>query len=139
MGQIATMMLKNKGYGISDEAKDRILAITDHIRKEPNFANAREIRNIIEQVVMCQNVRCAGTGDKMIELAENLYREYRNIQQEIPSEDKITESKYTFNAELRDQLLFDGENYYLLRSLNSTDIDSLNKTKEEIWNSVVWF
>ena len=64
------MMLKNKGYGISDEAKDRILAITDHIRKEPNFANAREMRNIIEQVVMCQNVRCAGTEDKMIELAD---------------------------------------------------------------------
>lgn len=70
LGQIATMMLKNKGYGISDEAKDRILAITDHIRKEPNFANAREMRNIIEQVVMCQNVRCAGTEDKMIELAD---------------------------------------------------------------------
>ena len=66
------------------------------------------------------------TAHGMIELAENLYREYRNIQQEIPSEDKITDSKYTFNAELRDQLLFDGENYYLLRSLNSTDIDSLN-------------
>ena len=66
------------------------------------------------------------TAHGMIELAENLYREYRNIQQEIPSEDKITESKYTFNAELRKQLLFDGENYYLLRSLNSTDIDSLN-------------
>ena len=62
----------------------------------------------------------------MIELAENLYREYRNIQKELPSEDKITESKYTFNAELREQLLFDGENYYLLRSLNSADIDSLN-------------
>ena len=66
------------------------------------------------------------TAHGMIELAENLYREYRNIQKEIPSEDKITESKYTFNEELRKQLLFDGENYYLLRSLNSTDIDSLN-------------
>ena len=66
------------------------------------------------------------TAHGMIELAENLFREYRNIQQEIPSEDKIAESKYTFSAELRDQLLFDGENYYLLRSLNKTDIDNLN-------------
>jgi len=70
LGQIAAWMLKNRGYIISDEAKDRILAITDHIRKEPNFANAREMRNIIEQVVMCQNVRCAGTEDKTIELAD---------------------------------------------------------------------
>ena len=66
------------------------------------------------------------TAHRMIEIAENLYREYRNIQQEIPSDDKVADSTYTFNAELREQLLFDGENYYLLRSLNSTDIDSLN-------------
>lgn len=80
LGQIATMMLKNRGYTIHDEAKDRILAITDHIRKEPNFANAREMRNIIEQVVMCQNVRCAGTEDKTIEIADvNAYIKENHI------------------------------------------------------------
>ena len=44
--------------------------ITDIKRKEPNFANAREIRNILDQVVMCQNVRCAGSGDKELGLVD---------------------------------------------------------------------
>lgn len=66
------------------------------------------------------------TAHGMIEITEDLYREYRNIQQEIPTEDKKTESTYTFRTELRNQLLFDGNNYYLLRSLNRSDIDSLN-------------
>ena len=62
----------------------------------------------------------------LTEYAENLFREYINIQQKMPREDKKTESKYSFSTELKDQLLFDGENYYLLRSLNKIDIDNLN-------------
>ncbi|WP_294471307.1 AAA family ATPase [uncultured Ruminococcus sp.] len=70
LGQIAELMLKNRGYSASDAAKDRMLDITDHTRKDPNFANAREMRNIIEQVIMCQNVRCAGTDDKTLEIVD---------------------------------------------------------------------
>ena len=70
LGQIADLMLKSRGYSASDAAKDRMLDITDHTRKDPNFANAREIRNIIEQVIMCQNVRCAGTDDKTLEIVD---------------------------------------------------------------------
>lgn len=70
LGQIAEFMLKSKGYCASDAARDRMLDITDHTRKDPNFANAREMRNIIEQVIMCQNVRCAGTDDKTLEIVD---------------------------------------------------------------------
>lgn len=70
LGQIADLMLKSKGYSASDAAKGRMLDITDHTRKDPNFANAREMRNIIEQVIMCQNVRCAGTDDKTVEIVD---------------------------------------------------------------------
>lgn len=35
-----------------------------------NFANAREMRNILEQVVMCQNLRSAGTKEKMLEIVD---------------------------------------------------------------------
>ena len=70
LGQIADLMLKSRGYSASDDAKDRMLDITDHTRKDPNFANAREMRNIIEQVIMCQNVRCAGTDEKTLEIVD---------------------------------------------------------------------
>ena len=70
LGQIADLMLKSRGYSASDAAKGRMLDITDFTRKDPNFANAREMRNIIEQVIMCQNVRCAGTDEKTLEIVD---------------------------------------------------------------------
>lgn len=62
--QIMQLMLKNHGYYITPAATSKILDIADIKRKEPNFANAREIRNILDQVIMCQNIRCIGTDDK---------------------------------------------------------------------------
>ena len=67
---IADLMLKDRGYSICDTAMDRMLDITDIKRKEANFANAREIRNILDQVIMCQNLRCLDSQDKEIGLAD---------------------------------------------------------------------
>ncbi len=67
---IAELMLKNRRYTIGEAALARILDITDIRRKEPNFANARELRNILDQVIMCQNLRCAGTTDRELGLAD---------------------------------------------------------------------
>jgi len=59
LGQITDLMISERGYTLSEIAKSKILDITDVKRKEPNFANAREIRNILDQVIMCQNLRAA--------------------------------------------------------------------------------
>lgn len=67
---IALMMLNKRGYTIGDLALNRILDITDIRRKDANFANAREIRNILDQIIMCQNLRCAGTDDKELGLID---------------------------------------------------------------------
>lgn len=67
---IADLMLKGRGYSICDTAMDRMLDIIDIRRKEANFANAREIRNILDQVIMCQNLRCLDSQDKEIGLAD---------------------------------------------------------------------
>lgn len=64
------LMLKKRQYLIADVAMSRVLDITDVKRKEINFANAREIRNILDQLIMCQNVRCLGTEDRCIELID---------------------------------------------------------------------
>lgn len=63
---ITELMLKERGYTFADGVMDRVLDITEIRRKDPNFANAREIRNILDQVIMNQNLRCLGTSDKEI-------------------------------------------------------------------------
>lgn len=68
--EIANLMLGQRQYSIGDEAMNRILDITDIKRKEPNFANARELRNILDQVIMCQNLRCLGSDDHEIGLVD---------------------------------------------------------------------
>lgn len=63
---ITELMLKERNYTIGDAAMNKILDITDIRRKDSNFANAREIRNILDQVIMCQNIRTMGTKDNTL-------------------------------------------------------------------------
>lgn len=68
--KIAQLMLKNSGYTIAENAMQKLLDITDIKRKSPDFANAREVRNILDQVIMCQSVRCVGTDDRELALTD---------------------------------------------------------------------
>lgn len=87
---IAELMLLKMKYTMSERAMDRILDITDVLRKNENFANAREMRNILEQVVMCQNLRCAGTKDKMLEIVDvNRYIKDSGLTLPVSSQSSI--------------------------------------------------
>lgn len=78
--EISQLMLQSRHYSIGEAALERLLDITEIRRKEPNFANAREIRNILDQVIMCQNLRCAGTGDSEVGIVDiNKYISDANI------------------------------------------------------------
>ena len=70
LGQIATRMLQKKNYTIREMALEKILDITDVKRREPNFANAREVRNILDGAIMCQNLRTMGTEDQEIGIVD---------------------------------------------------------------------
>jgi len=77
---ITELMLRNRHYTMSNSALERVLDITDIKRKEANFANAREIRNILDQVIMCQNLRTVGSEDKELGLVDvNKYIQDSNI------------------------------------------------------------
>lgn len=67
---ILNMMLEKKKYSITTDALNKILDITDIKRKDPNFANAREIRNILDQVIMCQNLRCLDSQNRELSLED---------------------------------------------------------------------
>ena len=44
-----------------------LLDITEYYRNKPNFANARTVRNIVDQVIMNQNLRKEDSaGDNVI-------------------------------------------------------------------------
>lgn len=80
MKSIAALMLVSKKYTANDAAIQKMLDITDVKRREPNFANAREIRNIIDGVIMCQNLRTLGTENTEIGITDvNKYIEDNNI------------------------------------------------------------
>lgn len=77
---ITQLMLKKRNYTISDSAMQKILDITDIKRREPNFANAREIRNILDGVIMCQNLRSMGANDTELGIVDvNKYIEDARI------------------------------------------------------------
>lgn len=84
--EITMLMLRKRKYTIGEAALSRMLDITDVRRKDPNFANAREIRNILDQVIMCQNLRCAGTEDTEIGIVDvNKYIQDAKINLPISS------------------------------------------------------
>lgn len=102
--RITELMLKNRNYTISDVALSRILDITDIKRKEPNFANAREIRNILDQVIMCQNLRVIGTNDNELGIVDvNKYLKDAKIN--LPTDSGSTSNKVLSGEEELDQLI----------------------------------
>lgn len=77
---IALLMLKKRNYAISDQAMSRLLDVTDVHRKDPHFANAREIRNLLDQITMCQSLRTMEPEDRELALVDvNSYIEDAKI------------------------------------------------------------
>ena len=102
--QILEQMLKKRHYTMNAAAINRALDITDIKRKEANFANAREIRNILDQVIMCQNLRCAGTDDKEIGIVDvNKYIQDANIN--LPTSGSGNDKRLLTGEEELDQLI----------------------------------
>ena len=70
MCDIIKLMLDKDGYIVTEDALNKMLDIVDVLRKNPDFANARDARNIIQQCVMCLNVRTGDPNDKTITLED---------------------------------------------------------------------
>lgn len=104
LGQIAKLMLEKRGYTITDDGMDRILDITDVTRKNTNFANAREIRNILDQVIMCQNLRSLGSDDKEIGMVDvNKYINDTGLS--LPQKEEHAHSEILTGDEELDRLI----------------------------------
>ena len=67
---------------------NRLLDVTDYFRKQPNFANARTVRNILDQVIMNQNLRTEETDDNTIcieDVEDYLTDEKIDLKKSAPS------------------------------------------------------
>ena len=49
--------MSKKQYEITSDALDKLIDIVDFFRQQDDFANARTLRNILDQVIMNQNLR----------------------------------------------------------------------------------
>ena len=67
------------------------------------------------------------TSKRTIDFSKDLFRDIQKEQTSDNSREHDVMSHYQANKGLRSQLLFDGENYYLVRSLNKADIESFDK------------
>ena len=104
LGSIMQLMLNGRGYSITEAAAEKVLDITDIKRKEPNFANAREIRNILDQVIMWQNMRCIGTEDRELGIIDvNKYIQDSKIN--LPIKNEGNERKILTAEEELEQLV----------------------------------
>lgn len=102
--KIAAGMLLNHKYSITDTAMSRILDVTDVKRKDPQFANAREIRNIIDQVIMCQNLRSMGTEDREIGIVD-VNRYIKDAKISLPTSGTGSHKKILTGDEEMEQLI----------------------------------
>ena len=104
LGKITELMVRQRSYAISDAALEKVLDITDIKRKNPNFANAREIRNILDQVIMCQNLRCMGTDNKELAIIDvNNYIKDADIN--LPTTGEGAQKKLLSGEEELEQLV----------------------------------
>lgn len=88
---ITELMLSKRSYCISDIALERLLDVMEVKRKEANFANAREVRNALEQIIMCQNMRVEDKEDRELALIDvNRYLQDSGISLPTESSGKMT-------------------------------------------------
>ena len=92
LGEIAVSFLKKKKYQINDDALNRLLDITEYFRNQDNFANARTVRNILDQVVMNQNLRTEDEKDNQTIIIDDVedYLTDEGIDLKKPAEKKRT-------------------------------------------------
>ena len=72
LGLIARFFLEKKHYTIADDALERVLDIMEYFRRQPNFANARTVRNIMDQVIMNQNLRAEDNKEDTLIILEDV-------------------------------------------------------------------
>lgn len=107
--QIALLMYKNKGYEMEDKALDETIKVLSTFVNNPNFSNAREVRNLLDSLYEIQALRTSeDTTDMLITLAD--VKEYEK-DHNITFDSKATEKKIKWNIDSEEFINLSNKNY----------------------------
>ncbi len=101
--EIGKLMLKNMDYTMDDEALRLAIKIAYNKHKLPNFANAREVRNILEKTAIIQALRTEEEFENRTILKEDIetFAKEHNINlDDEPKEVKVPMVKLSYLEEL---------------------------------------
>jgi hypothetical protein len=76
LSEIALGMLEKKKYTIADNALSLLLDVCEYYRRQPDFANARTVRNLLDQVILDQNLRADEEGSDSREIVLSDVEDY---------------------------------------------------------------
>lgn len=107
--QIAMLMYKNKGYEMSNDSLDEIIKILSIVRQQPNFSNAREVRNLLESIYEIQALRTSDNPSNMIITLTDIkdYEKDHNIVFNV----KVPKKKIKWNINAEEFILLAKQNY----------------------------
>lgn len=80
ISEILQLIIDKDGYLVNEDALTKMLDVIDSMRINPDFANARVARNVVQQCIMCLNVRTGDPNDKTITIEDvNKYIKDANL------------------------------------------------------------
>lgn len=62
--ELALFAMKKESYTITNEAKNELLILIKYLTKQPTFANARTIKNVLEKLFLVQAKRTFSTDER---------------------------------------------------------------------------
>ena len=95
--QIIIFMYKEKGYEVEEEALNEILKIISYYKCNPNFSNAREVRNILDSLYEIQALRTEETPEDMKIILDDVL-EYEKDQNIIFGKQKAKKKEWNIDS-----------------------------------------
>ena len=89
LGQIAIIFLNDKEYNIEPDAFATLIDIIEYKKTNPNFANAREVRNAIERCILNQCYRCGDAKNDFNITLEDVKKYSDELKIYLPKTKKI--------------------------------------------------
>ena len=80
ISEILQLLIDKDGYLVNEDALNKMLDVIDSMRINPDFSNARVARNVVQQCIMCLNLRTGDSNDKTITIEDvNKYIKDANL------------------------------------------------------------
>lgn len=122
--QIALLMYKKKGYEMDDKTLDEIIKVLSISINNPNFANARDVRNLLESIYEIQALRTYEESNNMLITLADI-KEYE-IDHNIVFGSKSTMKKIKWNIDVDEFISLSKKDYGYRFDISYIEESSVN-------------